>query len=90
MFSVAENFGVGTYAIFLFALTIWWSMNWGDATACPYTHLEEVIEGTFIYFYTDSRNLLLHFDFGYLKKHSLVLLFSIRSNNDLSLSYCLI
>lgn len=49
MFSVAENFGVGTYAIFLFALTIWWSMNWGDATACPYTHLEEVIEGTFNY-----------------------------------------
>ncbi|XP_026321300.1 aquaporin-11 isoform X2 [Hyposmocoma kahamanoa] len=42
---VAENFGVGTYAIFLFALSIWWSMNWGDATACPYTHLEEVIEG---------------------------------------------
>ncbi|XP_031764638.1 aquaporin-11 isoform X5 [Galleria mellonella] len=42
---VADNFGVGTYAIFLFALTIWWSLNWGDATACPYTHIEDVIEG---------------------------------------------
>ncbi|XP_011558838.3 aquaporin-11 isoform X3 [Plutella xylostella] len=42
---VADNFGVSTYAIFLFALTIWWSMNWGEATACPYTHLEEIVEG---------------------------------------------
>ncbi|XP_050347597.1 aquaporin-11 isoform X3 [Nymphalis io] len=42
---VADNFGVATYAIFLFALTIWWSLNWGDATACPYTHVEDVIEG---------------------------------------------
>lgn len=42
---VADNFGVATYAIFLFALTIWWSLNWGDATACPYTHIEDVIEG---------------------------------------------
>ncbi|XP_037875962.1 aquaporin-12 isoform X1 [Bombyx mori] len=42
---VADNFGVATYAIFLFALTIWWSVNWGDATACPYTHIEDVIEG---------------------------------------------
>ncbi|XP_026735729.1 aquaporin-11 isoform X2 [Trichoplusia ni] len=42
---VADNFGVSTYAIFLFALTIWWSLNWGDATACPYTHIEDIIEG---------------------------------------------
>lgn len=42
---VADNFGVATYAIFLFALTVWWSLNWGDATACPYTHVEDVIEG---------------------------------------------
>ncbi|XP_063537462.1 aquaporin-11 isoform X2 [Cydia strobilella] len=42
---VADNFGVGTYAIFLFALTIWWSLNWGEATACPYTHIEDIIEG---------------------------------------------
>lgn len=51
---VADNFGVGTYAIFLFALTVWWSMNWGDATACPYTHLEELIEGK-----ADVRKVLL-------------------------------
>lgn len=43
--SVADNFGVATYAVFLFALTIWWSLNWGEATACPYTHIEDVIEG---------------------------------------------
>ncbi|XP_047535223.1 aquaporin-11 isoform X3 [Vanessa atalanta] len=42
---VADNFGVATYAIYLFALTIWWSLNWGDATACPYTHIEDIIEG---------------------------------------------
>ncbi|XP_046436575.1 aquaporin-11 [Neodiprion fabricii] len=42
---VAENWGVSVYAIYLFLLTIWWSMNWGDASACPYTHIEEVIEG---------------------------------------------
>ncbi|XP_046672911.1 aquaporin-11 [Homalodisca vitripennis] len=42
---VADNFGIGMYAMFLFLLTIWWSLNWGDASACPYTHLEEVVEG---------------------------------------------
>ncbi|XP_012267381.1 aquaporin-11 [Athalia rosae] len=42
---VADNWGVSTYAIYLFVLTIFWSFNWGDATACPYTHIEEVVEG---------------------------------------------
>ncbi|BES92397.1 aquaporin rerated protein, invertebrate [Nesidiocoris tenuis] len=42
---VADNYGVSTYALFLFVLTIWWSRNWGDATACPYTHFEDVAEG---------------------------------------------
>lgn len=42
---IAENWGVSMYGLFLFALTIWWSMNWGDASACPYTHIEEVVEG---------------------------------------------
>lgn len=42
---VADNYGVSMYAIFLFILTIWWSWNWGDATACPYNHLEEVVQG---------------------------------------------
>ncbi|XP_026473151.1 aquaporin-11 [Ctenocephalides felis] len=41
---VADNYGVSMYAIFLFVLTIWWSMVWGDATACPYTLLEDVVE----------------------------------------------
>ncbi|XP_077287846.1 aquaporin isoform X1 [Arctopsyche grandis] len=51
---IADNFGVATYAIFLFVLTIWWSLNWGDATACPYTHLEEYVEGKI-----DIRKMLL-------------------------------
>lgn len=33
------------YAIYLFVLTIYWSINWGDASACPYTHLEDVFLG---------------------------------------------
>ncbi|GBP90850.1 Aquaporin-11, partial [Eumeta japonica] len=51
---VADNFGVATYAIFLFALSIWWALNWGEATACPYTHLEDLLEGK-----ADIRKLLL-------------------------------
>jgi hypothetical protein len=27
-------------------LTIWWSDHWGDATACPYTHFEDMILGS--------------------------------------------
>lgn len=42
---VADNFGIGVYAIFLFFLTILWSLEWGDATACPYTHMEDLLEG---------------------------------------------
>jgi hypothetical protein len=52
--SVADNFGVSTYAVFLFLLTIWWSFNWGDATACPYTHVEDVVLGN-----TDVRTAVL-------------------------------
>ncbi|XP_045500300.1 aquaporin-11 isoform X3 [Colias croceus] len=51
---VADNFGVATYAVFLFLLTIWWSLNWGEATACPYTHIEDIIEGR-----TDIRKAVL-------------------------------
>lgn len=43
---IAENWGVSMYGVYLFVLTIWWSMNWGEATACPYTHIEDVVEGT--------------------------------------------
>uniref|UniRef100_U5EGT0 Aquaporin n=1 Tax=Corethrella appendiculata TaxID=1370023 RepID=U5EGT0_9DIPT len=42
---VADNFGVATYAIYLFLLTIWWSYNWESATACPYTYMEQIAEG---------------------------------------------
>ncbi|XP_058129458.1 aquaporin-11 isoform X2 [Anopheles coustani] len=42
---VADNFGVATYAVFLFSLTIWWGRNWGSATACPYTYMEQIVEG---------------------------------------------
>lgn len=51
---VADNFGVATYAIILFLLTIWWSQVWGDASACPYTHMEDMVEGR-----TTPRNVAL-------------------------------
>lgn len=44
-FLVADNFGVATYAVFLFLLTVWWSQVWGDSTACPYNHMEDMVEG---------------------------------------------
>ena len=44
--SVADNYGKLGYAVFLFSLTIWWGMVWGDATACPYFHFESLYEGT--------------------------------------------
>ena len=44
--SVADNYGVSVYAIYLFFLTIWWGLHWGDATACPYTHFEDCILGS--------------------------------------------
>lgn len=43
--TVTDAFGVATYAIYLFLLTIWWSWVWGDASACPYTHMEDMVEG---------------------------------------------
>ncbi|CAH2011025.1 unnamed protein product [Acanthoscelides obtectus] len=43
---VADNWGVGAYALYLFLLTIWWSLKWEDASACPYAPLEQVFEGS--------------------------------------------
>lgn len=43
---MADNFGVGAYALYLFLLTIWWSKHWENATACPYSPVEEILEGT--------------------------------------------
>ncbi|XP_046406198.1 aquaporin-11 [Ischnura elegans] len=51
---VADNYGVFAYAVLLFLLTIWWSNCWGNATACPYNHLEDVLTGD-----TDMRTALL-------------------------------
>lgn len=42
---IADNYGVGTYAVYLFFLTIWWCSQWEDASACPYTHMEDVCQG---------------------------------------------
>lgn len=42
---MADNFGVAAYAVFLFLLTVWWGKVWGDASACPYTHMEDMLEG---------------------------------------------
>uniref|UniRef100_A0A1B0A4L1 Aquaporin n=1 Tax=Glossina pallidipes TaxID=7398 RepID=A0A1B0A4L1_GLOPL len=42
---VADNFGVAAYAVYLFLLTVWWGKVWGDASACPYTHMEDMLEG---------------------------------------------
>lgn len=42
---VADNYGISAYAIFLFLLTLWWSSVWEDATACPYNHIENILEG---------------------------------------------
>ena len=42
---VADNYGVTSYAVFLFLLTIWWSDHWQDSTACPYVHFEDCILG---------------------------------------------
>lgn len=42
---IADNYGVGTYAVYLFFLTIWWCSQWEDASACPYTHMEDFCQG---------------------------------------------
>lgn len=43
---VTENWGIMAYAIYLFILTLIWDHTWEDASACPYTAIEEVLEGT--------------------------------------------
>jgi len=42
---IADNYGLLAYGFYLFLLTIWWSQHWGDATACPYNHFEELLQG---------------------------------------------
>merc|ERR1712012_309030 len=43
---IADNYGLAAYGLYLFLATIWWSLHWGDATACPYNHFESCVEGT--------------------------------------------
>ncbi|CAG9771076.1 unnamed protein product [Ceutorhynchus assimilis] len=42
---VADNWGVGAYALFLLLLTIYWSTKWENSSACPYCPLEEAFVG---------------------------------------------
>jgi len=42
---IADNYGLAAYGLYLFLATIWWSLHWGDATACPYNHFESCVEG---------------------------------------------
>ncbi|OXA60708.1 aquaporin-11 [Folsomia candida] len=42
---IADNYGIHAYATYLFLLTVWWSYRWGDASACPYTHIEDLLQG---------------------------------------------
>ena len=44
VYVVADNYGLLAYGVYLFLLTIWWSLHWGDATACPYNHFEELLQ----------------------------------------------
>lgn len=34
------------YAFYLFLLTLWWSKNWEEASACPYIPIEELVQGS--------------------------------------------
>ncbi len=36
---------MSAYFVFLFTLTIWFSRQWGEATACPYLQMEDVVRG---------------------------------------------
>eukprot|EP00096_Caligus_rogercresseyi_P004485 TRINITY_DN1876_c0_g1_i1.p1 TRINITY_DN1876_c0_g1~~TRINITY_DN1876_c0_g1_i1.p1 ORF type:complete len:261 (+),score=11.01 TRINITY_DN1876_c0_g1_i1:116-898(+) len=42
---IADNYGVFSYGICLFLLTIWWGARWTEETACPYNHFEECYLG---------------------------------------------
>lgn len=42
---MADNYGVWAYALYLFTLTVYWSTKWENASACPYTPIEDVFEG---------------------------------------------
>ena len=74
---VADNYGVSTYAIFLFSLTIWWAQHWGDATACPYLCFEDCINGSMTFLETAVRTIAATIGgvavFGYVYLYSIIL-----------------
>ncbi|ODM94590.1 Aquaporin-12 [Orchesella cincta] len=42
---IADNYGIWMYAVTLYAMCLWWAIFWNDATACPYTHVEDFVSG---------------------------------------------
>ena len=42
---MSEDFGVAYFALYSFLLNVWWSIVWGDASACPYMHVEDLLDG---------------------------------------------
>ncbi|CAL8118457.1 unnamed protein product [Orchesella dallaii] len=42
---IADNYGIWMYAATLYSVCLWWAIFWDDATACPYTHLEDLASG---------------------------------------------
>ncbi len=41
---VLDEYGVVSYSVYLFAASVWWSLRW-EATAAPYTHIEDWLSG---------------------------------------------
>ncbi|CAG0878528.1 unnamed protein product [Darwinula stevensoni] len=43
--TVADVYGAWPYGVGLFLLVLWWTREWGDATACPYFHFADYLKG---------------------------------------------
>ncbi|KAK3884157.1 hypothetical protein Pcinc_011558 [Petrolisthes cinctipes] len=43
---VADNFGAALWAFLVFLIIIWRSKTWASVTACPYSLLEQYVEGS--------------------------------------------
>jgi len=42
---VSDLYGSAAYWVYLFGASVWWCYRWGEATGCPYTHVEEWLDG---------------------------------------------
>jgi len=42
---VCDNYGKTMFVIGLYVMNLWWGSCWGDATANPNTHLEDIVRG---------------------------------------------